>query len=81
MLGISNSFKLRFLPIVPVLENVGTQSGMPIPANELVIAAYSFIDLLRDIWQAKHVMHVRQSLGHLSPSKIRQLLRNVQDAS
>jgi len=53
---------------------------MPIPANELVIAAYSFIDLLRDIWQAKLVMHVRQSLSHLSPSKIRQLLRNIQGA-
>lgn len=45
-----------------------------------VIAAYSFIDLLRDIWQAKLVLYIRKSLGHLSPSKIRQLLRNVQGA-
>ncbi len=45
-----------------------------------VIAAYSFIDLLRDIWQAKLVLYVRKSLSHLSPSKIRQLLRNIQGA-
>jgi MFS family permease len=46
-----------------------------------VIAAYSLIDIVRDIWQAKLVMYIRQSLSHLSPAKIRQLLSKAQSTS
>jgi hypothetical protein len=43
-----------------------------------VIAAYSFIDLVRSAWRAKLVMQVRQSLSLLSPRKIKLRLRKAQ---
>jgi len=42
-----------------------------------VIAAYSFIDLVRSFWQANLVVHIRQTLSRLSPRKIKPFLRKA----